>query len=373
MATEKLILPPILAEQIDRANSSQSDRWNIERLSAGNRQDWDEFVRSSSDGLPTQLSAWEGIMSASYGYPCHFLLARRDGRVEGVLPLFLVDSFLTGRRLDSMPGAACACDSQAANALLLAADQLAHELKIDYLLLRDARHSWPDSNLEVLEAHRGIRRQLIHDIEKTWKSLPKDVRYHIRNGQKQAELEIVTDQTGVQDFYAFLNHYNRRAGTPSFSYRFLEHVTRALPDGYQITRLFHQGKWIGGFFNFRMGGSIYGMWGGSSHEFLKMKPNHQALWAMIQQGSAQGFTVLDMGRSEYPSTQYDFKEQWGDQVYPIYQLFTVYRGKKPRMLEIRNTQQKAGRFSLFRSAWKRLPDQAARRLGPHVRWHLPFG
>ena len=90
----------------------------------------------------TQLSAWEGIMSASYGYPCHFLLARRDGRVEGVLPLFLVDSSLTGRRLDSMPGAACACNSHAANALLLAADQLAHELKIEYLLLRDT-HATP--------------------------------------------------------------------------------------------------------------------------------------------------------------------------------------------------------------------------------------
>ena len=115
------------------------------------------------------------------------------------------------------------------------------------------------------------------------------------------------------------------------------------------------------------------MWGGSLHEYLRLKPNHQALWAMISQGAEQGFELLDMGRSEYPSTQYDFKEQWGDQAYPIYQLFRVYRGKKPRLLEIRNTQERKGRFSLFRSTWRRLPDQAARRLGPYIRWHLPFG
>ena len=81
-----------------------------------------------------------------------------------------------------------------------------------------------------------------------------------------------------------------------------------------------------------------------------------------------------MGRSEYPSTHNTISRSNGEtKVYPDDQLFTVYRGKKPRMLEIRNTREKVGRFSLFRSAWKRIPDAAACRLGPHIRWHLPFG
>ena len=59
-----------------------------------------------------------------------------------------------------------------------------------------------------------------------------------------------------RDFYTFLSHYNRKAGTPSFSYRFLEHVTEGVTYSYQITRLFHKGEWIGGFFSFHMGGSV---------------------------------------------------------------------------------------------------------------------
>lgn len=373
MATEKLIEHSAPASPAEVDWPPREPQFSVERLADHNRQEWDQFVRHSTGGLPTQLAAWQQIMRQAYGYACHFLLARRAHKVEGVLPLFLVDSYLTGRRLDSMPGAVLASSPPAAAALLEAADQLARELKTDYLLLRDSRQPWEQGRLECRELHRGIRRKLIPDSEKTWKALPKDVRYHIRNGQKQAELDIRQDPGLLGDFYVFLNRYNRKAGTPSFSYRFLELVGGALSGGYQVTGLLHQGKWIGGFFNFSMGDTIYGMWGGSSHEYLKLKPNHQALWTMIQLGSAQGYSLLDMGRSEYPSTQYDFKEQWGDQAYPIFQLFRIYRGKTPKLLEIRNTQQRQGRVSLFRTAWRRLPDQAAQFLGPHFRRHLPFG
>ena len=373
MATEKLIHPPAHSEQAHYAYPGQPTGWSIEKLSPANRQEWDEFVRSSPDGLPTQLAAWEGIMSASYGYPCHFLLARRVGAVEGVLPLFLVDSFLTGRRLDSMPGAACAACPEAANILIEAADRLASELKINYLLLRDSRQLWPGTNLEVVESHRGIKRSLNLDIEKTWKELPRDIRREIRNGQKQADLQIQIDATGLEDFYRFYNHYNQKVGTPLFGYNFIKQIANCLPNSYQITKLYNQGKMVGGFFNLTMGNSIFGMWGGSFHEYLKLKPNHRAYWSMIQTGSQDGYTQYDIGRSEYPSSQYDFKRKWGDQVFPIFQLYRIYQGNRPSLLEIRNSQNQSISISIFRAIWKRFPEPAVRRLGPHIRRHLPFG
>jgi hypothetical protein len=82
-----------------------------------------------------------------------------------------------------MPGAACASSPQAANALLLAADQLAHELKIDYLLLRCT----PPGRTATWKCSKRIEGSSASndDSEENRKSLPKDVRYHIRNGRNR--------------------------------------------------------------------------------------------------------------------------------------------------------------------------------------------
>ena len=334
---------------------------------------WDDFVTGSESSLPTQTSAWEGILRQTYGFPCHFLAALQHGQIQGVLPLFRVKSFLMGDSLQSMSGAVCAASPQAALALLGAADDLARQLNVDYLLLRDSRQAWDGCSLEVLDAHRGVRLHLPADSETAWKNLHKDLRYHIRNGARKGDIDIVADRPLVDEFYEVLLRGNHQMGTPLYSKRFVINVAQGFPGRFSTALGYCDGEMIAGYFNLIQGTTAFGMWGTTLHSHLPLMPTHRLFWAMFEQAIHQGLNLMDMGRSAYPSSQYNFKAKWGDEIYPIYQLFRIYRGKMPAVLNVSRALQDNGRISFLSRAWPKLPLPVVRSLGPALRRHIPFG
>ena len=60
---------------------------------------WDEFLATHPRGSVWHSSAWVRVTQRTYGYRPAHLAFERDGALEGILPLVLVDSRLTGRRL----------------------------------------------------------------------------------------------------------------------------------------------------------------------------------------------------------------------------------------------------------------------------------
>jgi FemAB-related protein (PEP-CTERM system-associated) len=361
------------------ASSSSNDRAKVNELISVVTLEqvgapaWDDFLNHNAQSLPTQTSTWESILRQTYGYRCHFLAAVQDGQIQGVLPLFRVKSPLTGDSLQSMAGAVCTATPQVAQALLCAADDLARQIGVDYLLLRDSRQSWDNCDLEVLDAHRGVRLHLPADIETAWKNLHKDLRYHIRNGTRKGDINIIVDRPLVDDFYEVLLQGSHQMGTPLYSKRFLLNVVQGFP-GYFSTALGYAGnKPIAGFFNLILNSRVFGTWGTSLHSYISLMPTHRIYWTIIEHTISQGLDLLDMGRSAYPSSQYDFKAKWGNEVYPIYQLFRIYRGKTPPTLNVSQTIHENGGVSLFSRTWSKLPLPLARSLGPVIRRHIPFG
>ena len=61
------------------------------------------------------------------------------------MPLFIVPSRLTGKRLMTMPGALCAENEEAAAMLLARAQQIAVEESLDSVLLQDSRTLWTEA------------------------------------------------------------------------------------------------------------------------------------------------------------------------------------------------------------------------------------
>ncbi|OGO12123.1 MAG: hypothetical protein A2Y53_02040 [Chloroflexi bacterium RBG_16_47_49] len=345
----------------------------INTLSEVGATAWDSFVGNTEGSLPTQISAWKDILHQSYGLSLHFLAAQQDGHLLGVLPLYRVKSPFTGDSLQSMSGGVCATTHLAAQALISAADSLARELDVDYLLLRDSRQAWDNCCLEILEAHRGVRLHLPAESETAWNNLHKDLRYHIRSGTRRGNLEITVGQSYVDEFYEVLLRGNHDKGTPLFSKKFLQNVTRSFTNGYNIAISFFEGEPTAGYFNLIHCNCIVGMWGATLRNHISLMPTHRLYWSLFEQAISQGVTMVDMGRTAYPSSQYEFKAKWGDEIYPIYQLFTIYHGKTPPTLNINKAINDHGGVSTFRRVWSRLPLFMARTLGPIVRRQVPFG
>src|SRR5438128_1826288 len=65
--------------------------------------EWDAFVRASGEGSPFQLVAWKRAVERTFGLRAHYLMARENGRLAGVLPLFEARELFGRRALISVP------------------------------------------------------------------------------------------------------------------------------------------------------------------------------------------------------------------------------------------------------------------------------
>src|ERR1035441_4445146 len=64
---------------------------------------WDAFARAHRLGSPFHLIAWKACIQESFGYSPYYLVAEEGESIRGVLPLFLVKSWIIGRALISTP------------------------------------------------------------------------------------------------------------------------------------------------------------------------------------------------------------------------------------------------------------------------------
>ena len=70
-----------------------------------NDQRWDEFVDMHPHGSIYHYSAWRQVLLSTYGYTPFYIALENSatGRFEGILPLMLIKSRITGKRLVSLP------------------------------------------------------------------------------------------------------------------------------------------------------------------------------------------------------------------------------------------------------------------------------
>lgn len=362
-------------------NPPTTSQLEVHRLgeNLNERRAWDEFVARTPGGMPTMLSSWRGIMAGEYGYPIHFLYActaaeaESSSQIVGVLPLFEVRSPISGHSLQTTQGGMCAATTEAAQALVNAADALARERNVEYLHLRDSRREWDETGLEAVHLHGGVIRHIGSNKENVWHGLDKDIRRQIRLGLKNDTLRWRNDSYLYRDFYRFFLRFNRRMGTPLFSLRFLQRVIEAFKDEYHLIVGFDGFLPVSGFFNLPLGKTLYGQWGAALPEYHPMYITQVSYWENIMYAIQMDYHEFDFGRAAYPSSQFDFKARWGHETYPIYQVFRVYRGRTPMSLTVGRVDQDRGLMKVFRRVWPKLPVKATRMLGPLFRKHMPFG
>src|SRR5262249_59360503 len=82
--------------------------------------EWDAFVRASGEGSPFHLIAWKRAVERTFGLRAHYLMAREQERLVGVLPLFEARELFGRRALISVPyavyGGGCATSGAAPRA-----------------------------------------------------------------------------------------------------------------------------------------------------------------------------------------------------------------------------------------------------------------
>ena len=98
---------------------------------------WDSYIYKSSSSTFYHQLGWRNVVKKTYKHKPIYLVAKENGEINGVLPLFLMKSVIFGKKLVSVPfapyGGVCADNDIAEKMLIEEAIRVAEEFDADYL------------------------------------------------------------------------------------------------------------------------------------------------------------------------------------------------------------------------------------------------
>jgi FemAB-related protein (PEP-CTERM system-associated) len=331
--------------------------------------EWDAFVQRQPDATGYHLWRWQHVFQQTFGHESCYLAVRSGGRLTGVLPLVLLQTWWFGRFGISLPyvnyGGVLAEDASSARQLLTAAAERGRSRGLSHLEFRHRRRQFPS---EPLKQHKVT---LLLPLEPTcdalWGRLDRKVRNQIRKAEKN-ELETATGGVELVDaFYEVFSTNMRDLGVPVHSKAFFSAVLAQFGEAARIHLVRRMGKPIAGGLTYRYKNVVEVPWASSLKEFLPMCPNNLLYWAIIRQAIAEGADTLDFGRSTPNEGTYHFKKQWGAVAHPLYWEYCLLSARS-----IPDTSSRDPRFHLAMNAWKRLPVRVAGAIGPALVRGMPY-
>jgi serine/alanine adding enzyme len=328
---------------------------------------WDAYVRGHESASVYHLAGWRNVVESVFVRDTHYLLAERDGRICGVLPLVRLKSLAFGDFLVSMPyvnyGGVLADDPIAVTELLDAAVSLAEALGVDHV---EFRHLADCAALPKREDKVSMHLKLCGDADTLWKQLGSKRRAQIKRSQREGASCEIGGLERVEDFYAVFSVKYRDLGTPVYPLAWFRAVLRAFPD---LTRVFVvrvSGRPVAASLVIGFNGILEVPWAATLREGDRYAVNMYLYWSMLKFAEDEGYRIFDFGRSTRDSGTYRFKKQWGTE--PVQHYWHYWLRDSGDIPVINPSNPKAAAAV---AVWKRLPVWMANRLGPQIVKNLP--
>jgi FemAB-related protein (PEP-CTERM system-associated) len=330
-------------------------------LFQGQREEWDGFVGESPRGTFFHLLGWREVLQAAFGFRPHYLAARREGRLVGVLPLCEVPAGLRARALLSLPFAieagVCAQDDGARRALDEAALALSAARGAVSLELRDGLDG------DGFRIRKGLyyrfRRPLHPTDEENFAAIPRKRRRMVRVGQRHGLVVAHGETSDVRVFHDLYARSVRRLGTPVFSRDYFRLLLQTFPDRCAILTVSSGARPVAAVLSFRFRDTILPYYAGSRREYVRQAANDVMYWELMRYARRCGMRHFDFGRSKQGTGAFDYKRHWGFDPEPLrYRVHT--RGERAPSP---HTVDDAG-VRVLRWGWRHLPLGLTKLLGP---------
>jgi len=312
---------------------------------------WDDYVSRSKEGMFFHLSGWKKVLGKTYGYLPYFIYAERDRKICGVLPLFLMRSFLSGKAMVSLPfcvyGGICADDEEVQNKLFDEAKSLTRKLRANYLELRHKTRT--SLRLPATDIYYTFIKELPNEKKRCLDTLPRKARAAARKGIEYG-LEFHSGCELIKEFFDIYAVSVRNLGSPVFPFRYLENIVKEFPENTDVFLVRHKGKGIAGVFTFFYKGTVMPYYAGSLPEHFAMQPNNFMYLKLMEYGVEHGYRYFDFGRSKFDTGAYRFKEFNGFTAQPLnYQYYLNGLESPP------NTTSANPKLKLAIELWKKTP------------------
>lgn len=340
---------------------------------------WDRFVENHPFGWICHSSGWKRVLEQTFKHIKGHHLAlvdSRNGNIKAGLPLFEVCSWLTGRRLVSIPfatlsdplisspiemktllDAAIDLSDQIGTSRIEIRTLYAHPLISDPRLAGD--HFYKHHYLKLDKKPEELRRSFHR----------KAVRQEINMVEKSnLRLRIAGPESDLRKFYILYVKTRKRLGLPPHPYRFFKALWDVFyPSGKIALFLAELDKdTIAGHMVFKFNQRFSAEFEGWDKRFSKMSPNHFLFWEEIKAAYSEGYKIFDFGRTSPGNIPLmDFKRHWGTHTVDLPQFFYPMQscGKVA-------AKESSLAYKLIQGAVKNSPDFALSAIGKFCYRHL---
>lgn len=329
---------------------------------------WAEYVERSPDATVAHSIGWRQVIRDGLGHRPIYLMALRNGRVTGILPLFRVQTWWRSRYLISLPwidyGGVCADDPESAELLVSKACLLSDDYKVEFMELRSTEGKVAELAARTDKVTFLLKLQ--PDAEVLWKSFNAKLRNLIRKSRK---FELTTQFGGVEllrEFYKIFSHNMRDLGTPVWGIGFFKGILTTFQDQARIVLVKKQDQSIAGALVLYFKDRVYIPSASAYRSSLRYAPNYCLYWSCIEKGCREGYQYFDFGRSSWHSNTFKFKKQWVAEPTQLTWQYYLCRTKEVPAINPDNPK-----YRLMIGLWRRLPVAIANILGPRVIRNFP--
>lgn len=319
---------------------------------------------------------WLNLIQTIYGYTVTRLEVHgADGALRGYLPVCVLNSPLTGRRVVSLPFSdVCglvASDTSAAHQLLDQAIELGRKHRARYVELRTGPSVAVAERDDFIASDNYVcwRVALAAGEERVWSEVQKPVQRQVRKSRKLGVSIRFAQQREEMDIYHRLHVGTRsgKHGMPAQPRAFFRGLwDRFAEDGtLQVLFAEHEGRAIAGMVLFAYGDTVRYAYGASEDKTLHLAPNNLLMWESITWAISKGYQFFDMGRTaqDNPGLM-EFKRKWGASATPLPYYYW------PRIAGLASTSEASRKYQILTACWKRLPLPVASTLGGALYKHL---
>lgn len=328
---------------------------------------WDAFVATMPEASNYHLWSWRQIVQETFGHRSFYLTAG-NGSIDGILPLFFIESRLFGKFLVSVPfssyGGILAASEEARTSLLRASIDLAKDLGARHIELRQdtARNDgWQSVTAKVL-----MSVSLPAAPEKYFASLPARLRNKIRSARKKGLVAKWGQEDLLDEFYRVFACNMRNLGTPVYPQAWFENLLREGKDTSRLLLIRDGEEPVAGTFISTYGNQVELPWIASTPAARRKYSTVLLYWTALEWAIKNHYRRADLGRCTPGSGTYRFKTQWNCDEIPLTWGYWLAEGRSVPHLRPDNP-----RFDLAIAAWKRLPLWLACLLGPRIVRSIP--
>lgn len=335
--------------------------------SEADRPAWDAFVEQSPLAEATHLWAYGALIEDCFQVESHRVIAERDGRLEGILPLASQSSFV-GRFLTSLPylnhGGLLSASAEAREALARRALEIGKELGAQRVEFRG--RSGEDLPLPVWNGKNGYELELPDDAEQLWSSVRSKVRAQVKRPRKEGYLSRVAGAEALPIFYRLLAQRWHQLGSPILPMRFFERLCALFGSDVCLILVEREGVAAAAGLLLRWRGRVEIPWAASDFKANRFGVNMLLYWQALEEAIRQGAERFDFGRSTPGTGNAKFKLQWGAEERPL-QWNLATSGEQGQSAERGDRKRE-----LVANTWRRLPRPVVGWLGPHLAARIPY-